>query len=461
MHFDFTISFLSALPEWAIYLFSALALGVAADIDDLYTEIKDGLLPEMWTRGHNLVNRIMDGADKAQVNTRAYLVPRWTAPGGQARAMTFDGDSYANGYNPFTDALQVSSIGAAVSFSATQLMQFAARNNKVALKPFMARYMAGVMDQFKEHFECWLNANSNDGIAAILSGVQNTTEYLMGSADDSYGGYLLIDGADYQIIASASFPDTVRAGGAYRILPDLTGLNKRASTPFVQFAQAGAATPAAAITGFVAEDRVVFFGFGNAGFNSLPYHVSHLATGTWQNVSRAVASNRGSRIDGSGAALTAAMVRRLFNDISKYKGTADATQGLIPYCSQEQIVNWLNSAQAIASIQLTGTDGGGIGEIYDRMISDVKVNKKKPLVSNRANPTQFRFIRLSDFVWVTMQEPKLVPNDNGGPLHWQHDSSGNLASAHSIHVEYHGNLAARDVSSQGVVYNLLKATLGS
>src|SRR3990167_6113418 len=162
----------------------------SADIDDLYRELKDDVVPEMWTKGSFLVNRIMGGAENVQVNTRAYIIPRWTSPGGDARAMTFNGDAFANGTNPFTDQMTVSSIGAAVSFSATELMEFATRNNKVAVRNFMARYNAGLIDAFKEHMECWLNANSNDGIMAILSGVQNTTEYLMDSADDPYGGYL-------------------------------------------------------------------------------------------------------------------------------------------------------------------------------------------------------------------------------------------------------------------------------
>lgn len=432
----------------------------SADIDDLYREMKDDVVPEMWTKGSFLVNRVMGGAEKVQTNTRAYIIPRWTAPGGDARAMTFDGDAFARGTNPFTDQMTTSSIGAAVSFSATELMQFASRNNKVSVRNFMARYNAGLIDAFKEHMECWLNANSNDGIMAILSGVQNTTEYLMDSADDLYGGYLLIDGATYQIIASAAFPATIRATGPYRILPSGTGLDKRSIPAFVQFAASNGSTPAVAITGFVAEDRVVAFGFGNAGFASIGHLVSSAATGTVQGVNRTDPRNRPTRVDGSAGPLTAGLVRRLYADILKYKGVANATDGLLPYCSQEQIVNWLESAQAVSVISLTDAGGSSVGEIYDRMLGDVKINKKRPIVSNRANPTQFRFIRLSDFIWVTMQDIDFEKNEAGGRLHRQHNSDGDMLTSQSIHVIYHGNLAARDMSSMGVVYNLTKPTLG-
>ena len=453
---NFVFDFVSSFPDWLIWLSLVLPLA-SADIDDLYRELKDETVPEMWTRGHYLCNRIMDGAEKVAVNTRAYIIPRWTSAGGDARARTFDGDAFANGTNPFTDQTTVSSIGVSVSFSATELMQFATRNNKVAVRNFMARYNAGLIDAFKDHMECWLNAQSNDGIAAILS-AEAVTTYTMDSVDDRYGGYLLMDGASYQIIASAAFPATIRATGPYRVLPDGSGLNKRAVPATVQFAASNGSV-AAAITGWAAEDRVVFFGFGNAGFNSIGYHVGPI-TGTWQGVSRATPHNRSTRIDGGNNPLTAALVRRLLADISKYKGTANATSGLIPYCSQEQIVNWLTSAENVTQIRLMDGSGDGVGEIYDRMLGDVKVNKKAPIVSNRANPREFRFIRLSDYIWVTMKDVDFEPNDAGGRLHRQHNASGDMLSAHSIHIIYHGQLAARDVSSQGAIVTLLKPALG-
>ena len=346
MEFQLASNFLAMLtaifPDWLLYVLSGMALGASADIDNLYKELKDDKVPEMWTRGAAFTNRIMGGADKKQVNTRAYIIPRWTADAGDARAQTFDGDAYANGTNAFTDEMTVSSIGVSVSFSATELMKFAARNTIVAVQDFWAKFTARRIDRFKEHMECWLNAGSNDGIAAILSGVQNTTEYLMDSADDDYGGYLLIPGATYQIIASASFPDTIRATAPHRIIPGGGGLDKRANPAFAQFAQANGST-AAAITGFTAEDRVVFHGMGNAGFASIGHLVSHLATGTVQGVNRTDPENRPTRIDGGANPIDAGLVRRLYADIFKYRGM-EATEDLIPYCSQEQIVNWLGFA---------------------------------------------------------------------------------------------------------------------
>ena len=450
--------FLSLIPNWLVALLTVLVPMVAADIDDLFRELKDSVVTETWTRGHNLVNRLMSGAETKQVNTRAYIFTRQNSMGGDARSHTFDAASFAAGTNPFTDQLSLSAIGAAVSYSATSLMQYAAANTKVAVRPFMARYIASMMDGFKEHFECWLNAPSNDGVMAILSGVQNTTEYILNSVDDLSGGYLLLDGSTYQIIAAAAFPATIRATGPYRVLPDGTGLDKRANPAIVQFAQSNGSA-AAAIAGFTAEDRVVAFGGGNAWFNSIPYHVSSLATGTWQGANRSAPINRCTRVNGGQSQLTAAMVRRLLAAIAKYKGTAGATDGLIPYCSQDQIVQWLNSAQAMTAIRLTDAAGDGIGEIYDRMLGDVKVNKKAPLVSNRCNPTQFRFIRLSDYVWISMQEPEFRPNVAGGKLHEQHDGDGLLVSGHTAIIQYLGNLGCRDVTSQGVAYDLTKPTL--
>lgn len=438
---------------------SALMLGAVTDISNLLRELKDDKVPEMWMRGHTFTNRIMSAAEKKQVNTRAYIIPRWTADAGDARSKTFEGDSYANGTNAFTDEMTVSPVGVSVSFSATEAMRFAARNTIVAVQDFWAKFQARRIDRFKDHMECWWNANSNDGIAAILSGVQNTTEYLMDSADDPYGGYLLIPGATYQIIASASFPDTVRATAPHRVIPGGGGLNKRAVPAYAQFAQSNGST-AAAITGFTAEDRVVFHGLGNAGFASLPHLVSSLATGTVQGVSRTDPENRPTRIDGGGNPVDAGLVRRLYADIFKYRGGMESSDDLIPYCSQEQIVNWLNSAQAVANIQLTDASGAGIGEIYDRFLGDVKVNKKKPLVSSRANPTQFRFIRLSDFMLLTVKDVGMRKNVAGGVIHEQHDADGLLATAYSIHVDFWGNLAFRDVAGMGVIYNLSKPTLG-
>ena len=445
------------------WLSGPLVIGLSADIDDLYRELKNETFIELWTKGSALVNRIMGGARKVQVNTRAYLIPRWTSFAGDARSQTFDAAAYTNGTNGFTDMPSVSSIGSSVSHSATELMQMASRSDRVATRNYMADFNARCIQAHKEHMECWLNANSNDGIMSILSGVQNTTEYILNSVDDRYRGYLLIDGATYQIIASAAFPGTIRATGPYRVLADGNGTNKRLSPSIVQFGASNAGETAAAITGFVAEDRVVVFGGGNAWYNSIPHLVSSAATGTVQGVSRALPHNRPTRIDGGGAVLDAALFTRLYADIYKYKGALSAVDGLVPYCSQDQVVNLKNSAQAVSEIRLTDAGGASVGEIYDRFlggVDEVKVNKKKPLISNRANPEQFRLIRLADFLWVTMQDIGFKKNVAGGVMHEQHNGDGDLLSAFSAHTTYHGNLAFEDVSSMGVLYNLSVPALG-
>lgn len=430
-----------------------------SDVDELQKELKSDTLHEMFTQGDTFTNRILAAAQQVEGNNRAYLIPRWTSMGGDFRGVTFDGDALANGTGPFTDQPSLSAIGFACSFSATQLTMMAARNSKVAVAPFMAKWDAMMMRSVKMQMECMLNAGSNDGILAILSGEAGTV-YTMDSVDDRYGGYLLNDGATYQIIASAAFPATIRANGPYRVLPDGSGLNKRANPATVQFAQANG-TVAAAITGWAAEDRVVAFNLANASLASIGHLVSHLTTGTVQGVSRAIPHNRPTRIDGGASPLDAALVRRLYADIFKYSGMENGSEGLIPYGSQESIVNWLNSAQAVSAIRLTDADGAGIGEIYDRYIGDMKINKKKPLISNRANPQQFRFIRPADFIWYTMQKLKFLPNDGGGRLHFQHNASGDLLTAYSVHVIGDMQLGCENMKNMGVVYNLAKPALGS
>lgn len=428
-----------------------------SDIDEIQKELKDDTFPAMFTQGATFFNRFMSGAESKQTNNRNYLVPNLLSMAGEARATTFDGDSLANGTGPWTGEMSIGMIGATISFDITDLMQIATNSDKKAIRTAMALYDSNMMLAVKRHFERWMNAGSNDGIAAILSAEAGSV-YTLNSNDDLTGGYLLQDGASFQIIASAGFPATIRANSPHRVLPDGSGLNKRANPATVQFAASNGSV-AAAIAGWAAEDRVVFFGGANAWFASLPFMVSHLTTGTIQNVSRANPQYRPSRLDGGGNNLSASIVRRLYANLHKYSGSDVSSDDLVPYGSQESIVSWLNEAQSVAAIRLTDADGAGIGEIYDRFLGDVKINKKRPLVSNCANPTQFRFIRLSDFLWLKNKDIGFLPNDAGGRMHRQHDASGNLVTAGSMHITFRGNAGFKTVMNMAVAYNLAKPTL--
>jgi hypothetical protein len=127
---------------------------------------------------------------------------------------------------------------------------------------------------------------------------------------------------------------------------------------------------------------------------------------------------------------------------------------LTPYLGYEQKVNWENSATAVAAIQLDSGSGPSAGTIYDRMMGDIKINNTAPLISNRANPEEFRFIRVSDFRWIETKEIGFLPNVAGGKLHENHNGDGDLLASHSVIVNYMCNLGAADISSMGVINDL-------
>lgn len=427
----------------------------SADVETLYKEIYSETVPKMWTVGTSLANVLMK-AEKIQGNTRAFVLNQYMAPGGDFKGMTFDGDSYAKGNNIVSKSPSLSTIGISLAFNGTTLMKWCSNKPKIAVQDFMDDMMAGAVDVMKNWVECLLNAQDNDGVMAILSGVQNTTEYIMNSADDPFGGYLLIEGGRYDIIASAAFPATTRVGSPYRILPD-GGLDKRLDPAIVSFSIDGGTT-ASAITGFVAEDRVVARGLADASINPLAYHINGAASGTWQNRSRTLAANRSSRIDGSSGPLTSPLVDALLSDILKYKGQASATSGLQAYAPLEQITNWKTSAQAVANIYVSG-DGPSVGDMYDRYAGKAgttTINNGKPIVSNRANPTEFRLIRVDDFLWpyTGPKEIEFEKNEAGGIMHRNYDGDGNMESSHSFYLQAKLNLGAKAVDGMGVIDTL-------
>lgn len=428
----------------------------SADVESLYKEIYADTVPKMWTEGHALVNELMQ-AEKLKCNTRAVILNQYMAPGGDFKGMTFDGDSYAKGNNIVSKSPSLSTIGISLAFNGTTLMKWCSNKPKIAVRDFMDDMMAGAVDVMKDWVECLLNAQDNDGVLAILSGVQNTTEYIMNSVDDPFGGYLLIEGGRYEIIASAAFPATTRANGPYRILPD-GGLDKRLDPAIVSFSQNGGTT-AAAITGFTAEDRVVARSLADASINPIAYHVNGAASGTWQNRSRTLAANRSARIDGGSGPLTPVLTDALLSDILKYKGSSTAISGLQAYTSFEQITNWKTAAQAVANIYVSG-DGPSVGEAYDKWAGKAgttKINSGKPIVSNRANPTEFRFIKKDSFIWpyTGPKEIEFEKNEAGGIMHRNHDGDGNMEAGHSFYLQAKLNLGAKQVDDMGVIDTLV------
>jgi len=421
-----------------------------SDISDLLKEQYSADLPGVFTMGHAVVDRFLQ-AEKIPANTRAVVFGLKVAPGGDFKGISFDDGAYPKGNQMTAKKGTVSSIGLTIGYNVTQLTQFAAKNTKLAIRPVFEDQVAESLGNFKLWLECLVNAASNDGVLDSLLSLSAGSTYNLnpaGTSGQPYGGYLLIPGGKYDIYDAATLL-LKRANGPYQINAD-GGLDNRPGdvTPQV--------TLGAAITGYVADDRVVAQGLVNASINSLSTHLSSSTSGSWQGILRTKPYARAQSVDAAGATLDAPLMRTLLHAIRKFSGEADDSTGsLVPYMSYEQYRNYQNAAQDIAQIIIGGVGPTAVNKKFDLMMGKGQIEGREILIGNHCDPTKAFFIDFSKFRWVVTREIGFEKNVGGEIFFRPADPTlGTHLASTSWYINYMCNLAAIDVTRQGVIETL-------
>ena len=415
-----------------------------SDIETLLKEQYVDELPETFTKGTALCNKLMQ-APNIEANTRAVVFNLEVAPGGDFKGMDFDGGALPLGTNMLTKKPTVTAIGTAQGWNVTNLMDWATRNNKMAIAPVLDKTMADMMENFKIYLDSLLNASSNDGTLDILLANTAGCTYSFDSTASPFGGYLLVPGGRYDIYRTDN--TTKALNGPYTIDPD-GGLDLTAATPTVTFT--------AAITGFAADDRIVAQSLHNASFNSLAYHINGLTGLTWQTLSTDKIYARSQRVDGGNAKITGTIFRSLLNQILKFKGDPQATKQLSVYWPYEQAQNYESTALDIGQF-LYGMGSSAINKDYDQLLGDAKISGKEPIVGNHADPTKVFMFNINKFRWVVVKKLAMRPFVGGGFLHPVYDTTlGTERAMNSMYMEYMAQLGAVDVTGMGVIDTLAR-----
>lgn len=417
-----------------------------SDIDALLKELYIGLLPEVFTKGDALCNELMK-ADHKQANTRAVVFDLEVAPGGDFKGMDFDGGAYPLGNSMVVKKPTVSSVGVTQGWNVTSLMDWATKNDALAVKPVLSKTINDAMDNFKIWLDSLLNASTNNGVLDIITDVVSAPTYEFDTAASPYGGYLLMPGGRYEIWSPTAFPTTKRANGPYRIDPD-GGLDLTAGPP-------PTVTFTASITGAADGDYVVVQDMAGACINPLWYHLSGSSSGTWQALSRSKIYTRAQRVDGASGPFTGPLARTLLNLILKFKGDKNATAGLRPYMGYEQMQNYENSGLDIAQIILGGVGPNAVNKKYDMLLGEGTVEGRPILAGNHCDPTKVGFLNVDSFVWIETRKITMEPNDAGGYLHRIYDTTlGTPKASHSIYINWMGQLGCKDATGMGVIDTL-------
>ena len=422
-----------------------------SDIEGLLKELYSGEVPEAFTMGTSFTSRALQ-AEKIKANTRAVVFNLETAPGGDFKGISFDDGAYPKGNQMTTKKGTVSSIGVTLGFNVTQLVEFATKNNKLAIAPVLEKQVAKSMGTFKLWLECLLNAPNNDGILEILPSNSSGAIYNINPAGTSgapFGGYLLIPGGRYDIYDAATLL-TKRSGGPYMIDPD-GGLNNKPgdATPQVTFSTG-------AITGYVANDRVVAQDLVSASINPIGYHLRSDTSGTWQAINRTKIYAQSQTLDAAAATLDATLVRTLLHGILKFSGDEGSTGELTPYMAYEQYRNYQNAAQDISQIILGGVSGGSaVNKNFDLMMGEGRIEGRKILIGNHCDPTKAFWIDFSQFRWIETKALDFEKNEAGGYFFRPVSTTlGTPLASKSWYLTYMCNFAAVDVTRQGVIENL-------
>ncbi len=411
-----------------------------ADIETLLKEQYVDELPETFTKGTALCTQLMK-APNIEANTRAVVFNLEVAPGGDFKGQDFDGGALPLGTNMLTKKPTVTAIGTSQGWNVTNLMDWATRNNKLAVAPVLDKTMADMMENYQIYLDSLLNATSNDGTLDILLANSSGSTYTFDTTTSPFGGYLLVPGGKYDIYRTDN--TTAASGNPYTIDPD-GGLDVQSKT----------VTFTGAITGFTTEDRIVAQALHNGSFNSLAYHINGLTGLTWQGLSTDKIYARSQRVDGGNAKITGFIFRSLINAILKYKGDPQATKQLSVYWPYEQAQNYESTALDIGQF-LYGMGSSAVNKDYDQLLGDAKISGKAPIVGNHADPTKVFMFNVNKFRWVVIKKLAMRPFVGGGFLHPVYSTStGTELTSNSMYMEYMAQLGAVDVTGMGVVDSL-------
>ncbi len=427
---------------WLAGLSAPLVFGSVADISTLLKEIYIDELPETFTKGDALCSELMK-APHVEANTRAVVFNLEVAPGGDFKGMNYDGGSYPVGTNMLTKKPTVSAIGATIGWNINTLMNWATKNAKLAVAPVLEKTLADMVEITQIWLDSLLNAPSNNGVLDITLANTAGSTYSFDLTNSPFSGYLLIPGGKYDIYSADL--GTKRANGPYVINPDggLDVVN-------------GLVTFTAAITGWVAGDRIVAQSLEGACYNSLAYHINGLSGLTWQGLSTSNIYARSQRVNGNSAKLNGPLFRSLLNQILKFKGDPGATDSLSIYWPYEQAQNYESAGLDIGQFLLAGVSADAVNKSYDLLLGTAKVGGKKPLVGNHADPTKVFMFNTQKFRWIDVKKLAMKESPYGGYLHELVDVTlGTPVASTSMYMEHMSQLGAVDVTGMGVIDSLV------
>ncbi len=419
-----------------------------SDINSLMQEILNEDLPETFTIGIDLCSRLMR-AEKIQSNTRATVFNLKVSPGGDFKGIDYDGAALPVGNHFVTKKPVVSSIGLVLGFNVNWLVDWATKNNRLAIRPVLQEQVAETAATWKLWLECLLNATANDGVLDRLKTVASAPTYDLESAAAAdtypYGGYLLIPGGKYAIHPTGL--GAARANGPYQIDSD-GGLDITVAPPTVTFT--------ASITAAIIGDKIVAQGLANAAINPIWHHNNGSSSGTWQGLSRSKIYTRAQRKDGASQKLDAPILRSLLNQILKFKGNKNSTSNLQPYMGYEQYENYQNAAQDISQIILGGIGPTAVNKQFDLMMGEGKIEGRQILIGNHCDPTKVAFLDYRQFRWVETKAPTMLLNPEGGGYFFNiYDTTlGSPKASRSWYFGGQTNLACVDATGLGVIDTL-------
>lgn len=433
---------LSHWAGWIHQMLGPVSFAAVADISTLLKEQYIDELPETFTKGDYLCNELMK-APHIDANTRAVVFNLEVSPGGDVKGMDFDGGTYPLGTNMLTKKPTVSALGIVAGWNVTSLMEWATRNDKLAIVPVLSKTLADMKDVMKIWLDCLLNAPTNDGVLDITLANTSGSTYSFDTVNSPFSGYLLVPGGKYDIYSANLL--TKRANGPYVIDPD-GGLDVNAAT----------VTFTAAITGWVAGDRIVAQSLEGASLNSLAYHINGLTGLTWQSLSTDKIYARSQRVNGASNKLNGPLFRSLLNQILKFKGDPGATDSLNIYWPYEQAQNYESAGLDAGQMTfLLGQGGDATNAKYDLLLGEARVAKKKPLVGNHADPTKVFMFNTQKFRWIDVRKLTMKPNVAGGYLHPIIDTTlGTPRASNSMYMEMMSQDGVVDVTGMGVIDTL-------
>ena len=328
--------------------------------------------------------------DAVPVSDRAMRVDLKVGPGGVTGGVDLDGGSFSAGTGNLHKVATLQTVGLQHARQITAKAIYATDSEEKAVVNGWKDELRDAMIEYKHLLDQFIQGDETGVLATLVSNVSGST-YLCHDittpSNTPYGTALLRAGNKYDIYDAATLA-TKRTGSPYAITQDgglsLPGVCK--------------VTFDSAITGYVANDKVVILNMVNAALFGLGYHVNDATSGTWQALSRALPYVQATSYDASNQPLDLNFIRVCLNLIRRRKGESQ-TKKLTPYTAPEQEHAYEQLGIAISEIH----KGAGNEEI-DLLFGDARMAGRKLMINTHADPTRIQFLEKSQFGWASMKK---------------------------------------------------------